>query len=167
MYRHGKAVANARHRTNGVGAWAQMRHRAQMFHAHLLWWDRIGARIVDPADNAQFLRLHLDFLLAALGLDELRYTITVDGTLAFVGRRAAGRTLSSLETRRLTLPGVIDFETIGWSPSSGPRQVRYTVRGSLWYQTPSEIAQLLFDTGMRRPKVRFGKDGQLTLRAAD
>ena len=67
----------------------------------------------------------------------------------------------------LTLPGVIDFETIGWSPSSGPRQVRYTVTGTLWYQTPSEIAQLLFDTGMRRPKVTFGKDGQMTLTAAD
>lgn len=103
----------------------------------------------------------------ALGLDELRYSITVDGTLAYVGRRATGRTLSGLETRLLTLPGVINFKTIGWSPSSGPRQVRYTVTGTLWYQTPSEIAQLLFDTGMRRPKVTFGEDGQMTLPAAD
>ena len=126
--------------------------------------------VAEITDEALALQINLDLQnpnTTALGLDELRYTITVDGTLAFVGRRAAGRTLSSLETRRLTLPGVIDFETIGWSPSSGPRQVRYTVRGSLWYQTPSEIAQLLFDTGMRRPKVRFGIDGQLTLTAAD
>ena len=126
--------------------------------------------VAEVTDEALAIQIDLELQnpnTIALGLDELRYTITVDGTLAFVGRRAAGRTLSSLETRRLTLPGVIDFETIGWSPSSGPRQVRYTVRGSLWYQTPSEIAQLLFDTGMRRPKVRFGIDGQLTLTAAD
>ena len=126
--------------------------------------------VAEITDEALALQINLDLQnpnTTALGLDELRYTITVDGTLAFVGRRAAGRTLSSLETRRLTLPGVIDFETIGWSPSSGPRQVRYSVRGALWYKTPSEIAQLLFDTGMRRPKVTFGEDGQLTLTAAD
>ena len=48
-----------------------MRDLAEVLEAVPLGADRVGVRILDPADDADGVGLHLDGLALALGLDEL------------------------------------------------------------------------------------------------
>src|SRR6185312_15786908 len=58
----GDAVAHARDRTERVRARAQVRDLAQVLHRVRLGLDRIGFRILDPADDFHFRRLNLETL---------------------------------------------------------------------------------------------------------
>ncbi len=49
--RLGQRVAHARRRADDVGARPQVRDLAQIFHGVVLGRDRIGVRVVDPADH--------------------------------------------------------------------------------------------------------------------
>ncbi len=62
----GQGVAHAGDGADGVGAYAQMRHLAQVLERVALGRDRVGIGIVDPADHADRLGLHLDRLALAL-----------------------------------------------------------------------------------------------------
>ncbi|MHC4413906.1 MAG: LEA type 2 family protein [Planctomycetota bacterium] len=100
--------------------------------------------------------------VAPLELDEFRYTVEIDGREVYAGRRAAGATLSAAQTRRLTIPAVVPYHRMGWT-AGPPPQVTYALRGALRYRTPSELAQQLFDAGVRRPRTSFGGRGQVAL----
>ena len=65
MDRLRQRVAHARRRADHVGARPQMRDLAQELHRVRLRLDRIGVRVVDPADHLDRARLHLERL--ALG----------------------------------------------------------------------------------------------------
>ena len=55
-------VSHSRRRRNHVGPRAQMRHLAQELHRVRLRLDRIGVRVVHPADHLDRARLHLERL---------------------------------------------------------------------------------------------------------
>ena len=59
-------VAHARHRADHVGARPQVRDLAQKLHRVRLRLDRIGVRILDPADDLDRVRLHLERLALAV-----------------------------------------------------------------------------------------------------
>jgi hypothetical protein len=40
---------------------------------------------------------------------------------------------------------------------------RFEIEGKLSYTTPGSIAQVLFDTGVRRPSVHFRQEGEVDL----
>ena len=91
------------------------------------------------------------------------YTVSVDGVEAFKGRRAAGATLGAGRTNRVALPAVVVFDAMGWDPQSLPPVAQWSIGGELNYTAPGEIAEILLDTGVRRPRVRFGGRGNLTI----
>ncbi len=57
-----QAVPHARRRADDVGARPQMRDLAQILQGVRLRLDRVGIRVLDPADHAQRARLHLEGL---------------------------------------------------------------------------------------------------------
>ena len=57
-----RRVPHPRRRADHVRARPQMRDLAQVFQGVRLWLDRIGVRVLDPADHAQRARLHLEGL---------------------------------------------------------------------------------------------------------
>ena len=107
--------------------------------------------------TAEAVQIEFDLLLGnpnakPLELEEIRYTLAVDGERVYEGRRAAGVNLSALGEQRISLPAIIPAR-------DDAGLVAYTLRGSLRYRTPGQIAQRLFDTGVRRPKTGFRHEG--------
>lgn len=100
---------------------------------------------------------------AAVPLHEFRYTLAIDGKEVYAGRRAGGVTLSASDSRLVSLPAILPFEKVSWTPDTMPASVKYTFAGKLQYNAPNRLAQVLFDTGTRRPKVAFAKSGRLQL----
>ena len=96
-------------------------------------------------------------------LDEFRYTLSVGGASVYEGRRAAEATLAGNETQRLTLPAVIPDRRAGWRGSGRPAEAEYSVSGQVRYLAPSQLAQVLFDTGVRRPRAGFSSRGRIRL----
>ncbi|MHC4081418.1 MAG: LEA type 2 family protein [Planctomycetota bacterium] len=104
---------------------------------------------------------------AALRLHEFRYTLSINGKQVYAGRRAPDATLSAAATQRITLPAVIPYHRLGWTVDTRPAKARYVMSGRLVYIVPSTIAQLLFDSGVRRPKSSFGRRGELAFASSD
>ena len=96
----------------------------------------------------------------ALELDELGYRLTVEGREVYTGRRAPGANLASLGEQRLALPAVIPLGAV-----SAETPLVCRLSGWLRYRTPGQIAQRLFDTGVRRPKTGFRYEARLVLEA--
>lgn len=85
-----------------------------------------------------------------LPLREVRYAVEVDGLRVFEAVRSPEATLRRVGTQTVRFPAVIPG---GHAALAAESVVR--IEGGLWYQNPGEIARLLYDTGMRRPRVRF------------
>ncbi len=100
-----------------------------------------------------------------LALHEFSYTLAVDGALAYRGRWAASATLPANGTRRLTIPAIVRHDQLGWTASSAPSQATYDLVGHVLYLAPGDIAEILFDTGVRRPKAAFAAHGVVNLTA--
>lgn len=99
----------------------------------------------------------------SLQLLEVSYELSIDGQVVYEGRRAAQRTLGPRTEADMELPAVIPFARIGWGEEALPRDAKYQLRGSLQYVTPGYIAEILFDTGVRRPRISFADQGEVTL----
>jgi hypothetical protein len=126
--------------------------------------------VTEATDEAVALAFAIDLRNpndAALELHEFRYTLAIDGTQVYAGRRAPDATLTAAATQRVTLPAVIPFHRLGWTAEAHPPQARYALTGRLVYTVPSAIAQLLFDSGARRPKAHFSRRGQLAFAPAE
>ncbi len=95
-----------------------------------------------------------------LPLREVRYSLTLDGRPVFTGVRSAQATLRRFGTQRISLPAAVALEP-GESPPDGV--IGYALVGELSYVTPGQIARILFDTRVRRPRVSFRKQGELDL----
>lgn len=92
-----------------------------------------------------------------LPLRELSYTVRI-GSATFEGTRSPEATLRAFGTQRLVIPAVF---APGAAPSSG---AGYTVSGTLLYVAPGELAEALFDAGLRRPTVSFAGAGSFQAR---
>lgn len=114
--------------------------------------------LADRSDEAVVLDVTLDAQNTnevELPLETVEYTVLVDGRVVFEGTRSAEATLRREGAQQIVLPVAIrldpDVELRGSYP--------YRIRGELTYVTPGEIAQLLFDAGVRRPTVGFSDRG--------
>lgn len=122
-------------------------------------------RLVDESPDGFVLAFELDATNAnevELPLRDVRYTVALDGR-TYRGVRSGEASLRRLGTQRLVIPAAFPLSE-GQARPAGP--VRYRVEGELRYVTPGEIAQILFDTGVRRPTVTFRHEGTIDLGAA-
>lgn len=109
----------------------------------------------------------IDFTIDAENANEVElplvvtsYRLQINGREVFRGVRSPEATLRRLGTQQIVLPAVINFdEKVGELEPP----FRYRLEGQLTYITPGSIAQILFDSGVRRPKVRFRSSGTLQL----
>jgi len=90
-----------------------------------------------------------------LKLLSFSYQVKMDGLKVYQGERAAEATLAANEQRQVIIPAVIRFADAGGSVAAPPANIIYSISGSLQYITPGEIAQILFDSGVRKPKAGF------------
>lgn len=98
----------------------------------------------------------------ALPLRRTKYTLRLDGREVFRGQRSAFATIPAYGTQPVVLPAVIRAEDFDLSRlDSG--ELRFGLSGSVEYQTPGQFAEVLFDTGVRRPKASIGIRGMLDL----
>lgn len=130
----------------------------------------VGAAVTETADG--LLGIELSLLLEnpndqPLALHEFNYTLAVDGAVAYHGRWAASATLPASGTRQLTIPAVVRYDQVGWTASSAGSKLRYDLTGHLLYIVPGEIAEILFDTGVRKPEASFTAQGVLDLTPPD
>ena len=126
-----------------------------------------GVTLTEATDDALALSFVMDLAnpnTAAVPLHEFRYTLAIDGKEVYAGRRAGGVTLSALESRLVYLPAIVPYEKVGWTRGTVPASVDYTLTGKLQFNAPKRLAQILFDTGTRQPKVGFAAKGELQLR---
>lgn len=98
----------------------------------------------------------------ALPLREVDYTVELDGRTVFKGTRSAEATLRRQGTQQVRLPAVVNLTGSGEHPATTGR-VPYTIKGTVTYVTPGQIAELLFDTGVRVPTVEFSDSGVVDL----
>ena len=122
-----------------------------------------GVTVAESTAEATALRFHLELVNPnpePLRLREFRYTLLVDGTPVYRGRRAAEATLSAGGTRQMAIPAVVASTAIGTAV-----ELRYTLIGSLEYLSPGELAEILFDTGVQRTRVSFQESGMVILSA--
>ena len=86
------------------------------------------------------------------------------GKKVYSGIRAAQVTIAADGQRQLTIPAVLRFDRLGWSPQQLPPSASFVLSGKLEYATPGEIEQILFETGVHRPKAGFSETGELRLK---
>lgn len=125
-----------------------------------------GVSITEVTDDAMALAFAIDLQNSndePLELVEFRYTLSIDGTQVYAGRRRPDADVAARQTQRISLPAVIPFDRAGWTGGVRPPQAKYAVAGRIVYTAPSTIAQMLFDLGVRRPKSSFSKQGRLAL----
>lgn len=101
----------------------------------------------------------------ALPLRNVEYSLELNGKRVFSGTRSAEATIRRLGTQSFSLPAVVNLPANpGFESLSGPAQ--YRLVGSVQYVTPGQLAEVLFDAGVRVPKVGFSGDGQIDFSAA-
>ena len=96
---------------------------------------------------------------------EFDYRYAVNGAVVFDGRRSARQTLNPGSPRRIELPVVVRYDRAGWPDGQLPGSFQYQMRGTILYLTPSELAETLLDTGLRRPVAPFQSKGEVQLGA--
>ncbi len=106
----------------------------------------------------------IDFTLDAtntnevdLPLERVRYALRLNGQRVFEGTRSAEATVRRLGTQQFMLPAAINLAEFEMPEGD----VEYELTGTVVYVTPGEIAQLLFDAGVRKPKSSFRERGTL------
>jgi hypothetical protein len=100
----------------------------------------------------------------ALPLRDVKYRVELDGRTVFSGTRSAEATLRRLGTQKITLPAVVRLdENAPEGARTGGATLPYRISGTVTYVTPGQIAEILFDTGVRVPTVGFEGEGQIAL----
>jgi hypothetical protein len=102
---------------------------------------------------------------ASLPLRTVRYSVSVDGRPAFVGERRAEATAPRAGSQEFILPVAFSLGEGKDFPSMPAATVPYTLTGSVEYELPGTIADLLFDSGIRRPTASFSETGRLDFSA--
>ncbi|HVZ94998.1 MAG TPA: LEA type 2 family protein [Phycisphaerales bacterium] len=95
-----------------------------------------------------------------LKLRDVRYEFESSGREKFEALRSAEATLPAKGANTFTVPVVLRGVPGG---AEAPTEVSYKLAGSVEYLLPGSIAELLFDTGLRKPTTGFGESGRLDL----
>lgn len=125
------------------------------------------ARVVEQRPEATLVQVTLELTNTnrdPLPLVEFRYQADLDGRRVFESRRAAQATLRRLGTQTIVLPVVIPAEHLG-PHAAGARQL--ALSGRLLYIAPGQLGEVLFDTGVRVPKVAFRETVRIDLGESD
>lgn len=92
-----------------------------------------------------------------LPLRQVKYALRVGGKEVFRGVRSPEASLRRLGTQRVRFPAVVPAASI---PAGA---LAFEVDGVLEYATPGQIAELLYDVGLRNPSVGFREAGTVDL----
>jgi hypothetical protein len=90
-----------------------------------------------------------------LPLRMVEYSLSVDGTRVFRGRRSAEATLSRKNEQRIDLPVPIRWADLPEGEST------YRLRGEFMYTLPGIFWRAMFDAGLYRPGADFELEGTL------
>ncbi len=123
------------------------------------------AVLTDQTDEAVRLEIPVDLQnpnTEPLELLRFSYSVSVNGSQVYSGKRSAEATLAAGGGKHMILPAIVPLERMGWSGGL-PADASWTLRGNLMYVTPGEIAEILLDTGVRKPKVGFSGAGRVVL----
>lgn len=126
----------------------------------------LDTRVIEQRPEATLVELTLELTNTnpdPVPLVEFNYTADMDGRRVFDSRRAAQATLRRLGTQTLILPVVIPAGGAG-IPTGLHALV---VSGTLSYIAPGQLGEVLFDTGVRVPRVSFSETVQVELGSAD
>lgn len=96
----------------------------------------------------------------ALPLRQATYALSIDNQTVFTGERSAGITARRFGVQRLTLPAVVPADRFDLSTLDAGGQ-RFRLSGEVEYQTPGELAEFFFDTGVRRTRAGLSVSGTL------
>lgn len=97
-----------------------------------------------------------------LPLRDVEYSVELNGQRVFTGTRSAEATLRREGTQSFRLPAVVN---LAQTPISlGP--ARFRIVGTMQYVTPGQLAEVLFDSGVRVPSVEFSGEGEVDLSTA-
>jgi hypothetical protein len=99
-------------------------------------------------------------------LRDLSYRVSLQGTEVYRGRRATLTTLPAEGMRTVRVPAVVLSETLDLAAIAPSTDVQYAFSGSLIYIAPGEIAEILLDSGVRKPTTRIRESGQMNLPVA-
>jgi hypothetical protein len=90
---------------------------------------------------------------AQLPLRDVTYSVSLDGGEVVSARRTAEATLPAKGSQTFELPiGLADGQSVGGA---------YRLTGSVEYQLPGALADLMFDNNIRRTRAGFSFSGQL------
>ena len=122
-----------------------------------------GVRVAEETPDGLVLEFSIDAANrndVELPLREVRYALSLDGKEVFRGVRSPEAALRRLGTQTIKIPAVI---ALGEGVPRPTGKQRYTIDGTLAYTTPGQLAQVLFDIKVRRPRVGFGDQGEVDL----
>lgn len=125
-----------------------------------------GFAVSDRSDEAVALDVLVDvgnLTVEPIDLVVFNYRVAVDGQNVFAAEWNALNTAPAGRFQVVELPAIIRYEDVEWSPAAPLPTSRMTVNGSLTYLKPGTLTEILFDTGVRRPKVSFAFDGEVDL----
>lgn len=129
----------------------------------------VDARVIEQTEHG----IAVDFVMEGVNanseeipLQVVRYSLAIDGERVFTGERMAEATLRRFGSQTFVLPVAATWDNLPADRAEGddsPRVRRYRLSGSLQYIAPGALAEVFFDTGVRRPSVRFAAEGDLTV----
>lgn len=99
----------------------------------------------------------------ALPLRTVEYALALDGRSVFTGTRSAEATLRRKGVQQIVLPATVQTGGEGGGEVSG--MVRYRLSGRVFYVTPGQLAEVLFDAGVRTPSAEFTFEGDIDMGA--
>jgi LEA14-like dessication related protein len=101
----------------------------------------------------------------SLPLRRVEYTVELNGRQVFSGTRSAEATLRRKGTQQIELPAVVRLDN-QQNADLVSGTVRYRLAGDMYYVTPGQLAEVLFDAGVRTPSASFSIEGDIDLSAA-
>ena len=124
----------------------------------------LDATLVESTAEANRFDVEIDLMNPndeALEIREFSYSFTVTGGPAYTGRWSLGQTLAPGHRSQVTLPAVVVLD-----PAAGT-EPRWRIRGQVLYVSPGALAEILLDSGVRKPRARFRGEGTVRVAGVD
>ena len=122
--------------------------------------DVVEARVGQVSEDGVVLRFVVEAYNGNdvdLPLRNARYALELDGQRVFEGVRSPEATLRRQGMQAFELPAAVELDERVRAMMG--REVRWRLSGVVYYSTPGALADVLFDTNVRRPKVSFAEEG--------